>query len=146
MNYRTKVLWLPAFCMSLLSCGLLALLQLAGFQPRIYWLGRGLFFPLYLPWLVVLPLVGAAGAFWSRRAGGRVAHQLLASLAPPVFWLAFFLLFGPVALFVNREVPVGLKLECMVVYVLVWVLLPSCALFLGVVPFLRKPRLQTQHE
>lgn len=142
MNYRSKVLWLPAFCTFALSMGLLALLQIAGFQPRIYWLDRRLFIPFYVPWLVVLPLVGAIAAFWSQRAGGRVLHRVLASLAPVMIWLGIFLLMLPLAMVIDRHVPLTLKLEGLLTYIAAWVLLPSLALFLGTVPFLRKSQPQ----
>jgi hypothetical protein len=41
MNYRAKVLWLPALCALTLSNGLLALMQIFGAPAHFYWLGVG---------------------------------------------------------------------------------------------------------
>jgi len=138
MNYRTKVLWLPAFCTFTLSMLLLALLQITGFRPRFYWLDRGLFIPFYVPWLLALPIIGAVAAFWLQRAGGRVSHRVFVSLAPPIIWLGIMLIMLLLALVIDRHVPFSFKLEGLLTYTVAWVLAPSLALFLGAVPFLRK--------
>jgi hypothetical protein len=138
MNYRTKVLWLPGFCTFLLNASLLALLQFAGLRPHIYWLHGGLFVPFYIPWLLALPIIGAVGAFWSKRVGGGVAHQLLVSLAPLIIWLGILLLMLPISMVVDRHVPLPLKLEGLMTYIVAWWLLPSLALLLGALPFLRR--------
>jgi len=142
MNYRTKVLWLPAFCTFTLNMVLLALLQIAGFQPRIYWSSAGPFVPIYIPWLIALPVIGAVGAFWSQRAGGRVSHRLLVPLAPLIIWWGTMLTLLPLSLVIDRQVPLSLKLWSLLTYIVSWWLLPSLALFLGAVPFLRKPQPQ----
>jgi hypothetical protein len=143
MNYRTKVLWLPAFCTFLLNALLLALLQIAGLRPHIFWLNGGLFIPFYVPWLVTLPIIGAVGAFWSKRAGGRASHRLLVSLAPLIIWLGIMLVMLPLAMVIDRQVPFSFKLEGLMTYIVAWMFVPSFALFLGAVPFLRKPQPQS---
>jgi hypothetical protein len=142
MNYRTKVLWLPALCAFALSMVLLALLQIAGFRPRFYWLENGLFIPFYVPWLLALPIIGAVAAFWSKRAGGGVSHRLLVSQAPAIIWLAVLLTFMLISLVIDRHVPLIFKLHGMLIYIVAWVLLPAVGLLLGAAPFLRKPQAQ----
>jgi len=143
MNYRTRVLWLPGVCIFLLNVGFLAALQIAGLQPRIYWLSKELFIPIYIPWLLMLPVLGAIAAFWSKRAGGKGVHLLLAPLAPLIIFLgAFLAMFFTLAFVIDRHVPLSLKIEGLLIYILVWVLLPSCALCLGAIPLLRKPHPQ----
>jgi len=118
---------------------LLALLIFGGLYPHIYLLRDGLFIPFYVPWLVALPIIGAVAAFWSQRAGGRVSHRLVVSLAPPIILLGIMLIILlPLALAVDRHVPFSLKLEGMLTYIVAWVLVPSLALFFGAAPFLRK--------
>ena len=137
MNQRTRVLWLPAFCTFLLSALLLAGLQIAGYQPRIYWVAEGLFIPFYLPWLLTLPVIGAIGAFWSQRAGGTAWHRALVSIAPVTMWVgALLLLFLPLSLLVDRQVPIGFRMEGMLTYVVAWWLLPGFLLLVGATPFL----------
>jgi hypothetical protein len=48
----------------------------------------------------------------------------------------------PLAMVIDRHVPLTLKLEGLLTYIAAWVLLPSLALFLGTVPFLRKSQPQ----
>ena len=144
MNYRTKALWLPALVAVTLSSISLALLIFTGLYPYIYLLRDGLFIPFYVPWLLALPIIGAVAAFWSQRAGGKVAHRLFVSLAPPIISLGIMLIiFLPLSLAVDRHVPIGLKLEGLLTYIVAWVLVPSLALFLGAAPFLRKPLAQS---
>ncbi len=143
MNYRTKVLWLPALGAFALSSILLALLIFAGLYPHIYLLKDGLFIPFYVPWLLALPIVGALGAFWSKRAGGGVLDRLLVSQAPSIIWLAVLLTFLALAPFIDRHVPLIFKLQGMLTYIVAWVLAPSLGLLLGAVPFLRKHQAQT---
>lgn len=142
MNYRTKVLWLPALGAFTLSSILLAILIFAGLYPHIYWLKDGLFIPFYIPWLLALPMIGAITAFWSKREGGGVLDRLLVSQAPSLIWLATLLIFLALSLFIDRHVRLILKLQGMLTYTVAWVLLPSLGLFLGAVPFLRKPQAQ----
>lgn len=143
MNYRTKVLWLPALGAFTLSSILLALLIFAGLYPPIYLLKDGLFIPFYVPWLLALPIIGAVAAFWSKRAGGGVLDRLLVSQAPSIIWLATLLTFLALSLFIDRHVPLILKLQGMLTYIVGWVLLPSLGLLIGAVPFLRKPQPQS---
>jgi hypothetical protein len=140
MNYRTKVVWLPAFCTFTLSMVLLALLQISGLRPSFFW---STIIPIHLPWLITLPVIGAVGAYWSMRAGGRLSHRLLASQAPSIIWLAIMLTVLTLSLVTDRHVPLVLKLSALLTYIVAWVLLPSLALFLGAIPFLRKPQAQT---
>jgi len=144
MNQRTRVFWLPAFCTFLLSALLLAGLQIAGYQPRIYWVAEGLFIPFYLPWLLTLPVIGAIGAFWSQRAGGTTWHRVLVSFAPWTIWMVMLLLIGaislPFVLFFNRQVPnisgVIFVMKGLLALVVTWWLLPGFSLLVGATPFL----------
>ena len=157
VTYRTKVLWLPALGALTLSSSLLAIFQFSGLVPRSYWLSGTsyLFFTFYLPWLIVLPVIGAAAAFWSQRAGGRAIHRLLAALAPPIGMLGFFLvspfltllIYMLLTLFTHRAVPrpfglgdLAYIIPGVLVMLVSWVLLPAVGLLLGAVPFLRKPQ------
>jgi hypothetical protein len=48
-------------------------------------------FAAYLPWLILLPFCGAAGAYLSRRAGGQPALRLVAGLFPVVVLFVWLL-------------------------------------------------------
>lgn len=134
VNRRTKTLWIPGLA-SLLSASLvMTVMQWIGIRPRLFWLGPGAM-PLYLPWLAALPICGALSSYLSQRAGGDMRTRLAAA-SFPVLWL--FLLSIPM-------LPVelahqGFSPRVFLYFVLGitnWVAIPSCALLLGVLPFLR---------
>jgi len=152
INDRTKRLWLPGTSMLLASVGFLAILQIAGFRPYFLtlWLRggpaspHGLGWPLemYFPWLFFLPFLGAAGAYWSRRAGGGAAVQAMAGFFCIFVFLASFLttlLFAFVigGITGNISTPRTLSPE-FAGAVASWVVIPAIALMLGVLPFLRR--------
>ena len=141
VTYRAKVLWLPALGALTLSSVLLALLQFSGLVPRFYWLSpdlsMGAYFTFYVPWLIALPIVGAAAARWSQCAGGKAVHRLLASLATPVVLLGFLLIGAPIA-FLFDHVAHNIQAASFLTYAVSWVLFPAVALFLGATPFLRR--------
>ncbi len=88
---------------------------------------------IYVPWLCVLPFLGAAGAYWSRRAGSSRAIQVAAGVFPVLVFLAIFLVICPFS-FAFDGLPAAGSLAAAVVS---WVVIPGGALLLGVLPFLR---------
>jgi hypothetical protein len=146
LNYRSKALWLPALCALTLSNVLLALMQVFGPLPHFYWLSRDMsmrpYFTFFVPWLISQPVVGAMAAYWSRRAGGAVLHQLLAALAPAIALLGLFVLIIPFSIILDKHVAHNIRLTAFLVLTATWVLLPSVPLLIGAAPFLRKPQAQ----
>ena len=138
MNYRVKTLWLPGACTIALSGVLLRLLQIASAPaPHVFWLRQGMPLVIYWQWLLCLPLIGALGAYWSRRAGGKLLERALAVSFPvlgmmglPTLILPFVLIFRWIGHHNALLVPSAMLL-------LVWVVLPEAALLLGGLPFLR---------
>ena len=147
MNYRTRVLWLPALCALTLSNVLLAMFQLFGPPPHFYWLSPHMsmrpYFTFYVSCLISQPVAGAVAAHWSRRAGGALRYQLLAAMSPAIFMQGFLLLILPLAFIVDKHVAYDIKLTGFLVGTVTWVLLPSIPLLLGAAPFLRKAQPQT---
>lgn len=141
MNNRIKNLWLPS-CVSLAAAmGLLMLLQWTGFQPRLVWLGS-MPLMLYVPWLLALPLFGAAGAYLSRRAGGPCLARVIAGLFPAIVILG---LAGPAlssSLVVEPNVFVLRHPVYLAFGFFNWIVLPAAALLLGTTPFLKSPKLR----
>jgi RsiW-degrading membrane proteinase PrsW (M82 family) len=90
----------------------------------------------YLPWLVLLPFCGAAGAFLSRRAGGQRPVRVAAGMFP---WIALFLLVTFLTL-IGQIVPFQHEWIGFVTKLLLVSIPPGIALLLGVIPFLRKAR------
>lgn len=151
LNDRTKCFWLPGMSMLLASAGFLAVLQAAGFRPYFMtlWLQggpvspQGLGWPLefYFPWLCLLPFLGAAGAYWSRRAGGSLAVQAAVGFFSAFVSLAIFvtvLLFAFVigGITGNVSEPQTLSPE-FAGAVMSWIVIPAIAMMIGVLPFLR---------
>ena len=95
-----------------------------------------------VPWLIAQAVVGAVAAYWSRRAGGTVRHQLFAALAPAIALLGVFVLILPVAI-VMEQAPHHIQLYGFLILTVTWVLLPAIPLLLGAAPFLRKPQPQS---
>ncbi|MFZ3243432.1 MAG: hypothetical protein WA516_02945 [Candidatus Acidiferrales bacterium] len=146
MNDRTKRLWLPGCITFLASAGALAFLQLAGFSPYFprAWAGNSSTNPLlhhslmlYLPWLCVLPFLGAAGAQWSRRVGSGPALRIAVGIFPAFVFLATFLVWVPLCVAMGTLPQAKIFLPALAGLILSWVVIPGAALLLGVLPFLR---------
>ena len=147
MNYRTKVLWLPALFALTLSNGLLALMQIFGAPAHYYRFGVGktvqALCEFIIPWIISQLVVGAVAAYWSRRAGGTVRYQLLAAMAPAIALLGVFVLILPLSMILEKPAAPKVRLAAFLVLTVTWVLLPAIPLLLGAIPFLRKPQAQT---
>lgn len=151
LNNRTKRFWLPGTAMLLASAALLAMFQIAGLRPHLTTISiyggpadaRAVYWPLiiYYPWLCILPFLGAAGAYWTGRAGGGSAVRAAAQFFSTFVFLAVFmtvLQFASVLGGIYGEVPLGKTLIAEGVGVeLSWVVIPGAALLLGILPFLR---------
>lgn len=146
MNHRTKTLWLPALisltaAMIFMMVSTLIALQpqfLAGLFVNVHTTTPSTNYPVaaYIPWLLLLPFCGAAGAYLSRRAGGQCSARLSAGLFP---WLALFGLIGFLTL-IGQIVPFQHEWVRFVTGLLLVSVPPGIALFLGVIPFLKESR------
>jgi hypothetical protein len=132
MNERVKQIWVPGLVTLLTSWVLLAVLIWAGVQPIISHLGEPRGVIVYLPWLIVLPLIGAAGSYLSRRAQAKGWRLYLAGTFPALAVLAVFVLVLPFRLIIDPFVVHDFELKALLTATLSWVILPGLALFLGV--------------
>ncbi|MFZ0734164.1 MAG: hypothetical protein WAM79_17725 [Candidatus Sulfotelmatobacter sp.] len=135
MNYRTRSLWIPAVA-SLLGASLaMASLQFAGLRAQLVRTGP-VEMTFYWPWLGILPLCGALGAYLSHRAGASILTRLIAALAPVLWLLAIFIIIEPIDFAVN-----GLgQLRYFANDITQWVVVPGLALLIGAAPFLREQK------
>jgi hypothetical protein len=138
MNHRVKTLWLPGVCTSALAAVLLRLLQIRSAPaPHVFWAWHGTYLVLYWRWFLFLPLIGALGAYWSRRAGGKLLDRVLAaSLLIVGLTCVLAVIFCAVMLFPHGE-PLSMRLVAFSLYLLGWGFAPFLLLLLGALPFLR---------
>jgi len=138
LTSRLKTLWIPGFVVALAA---LALTRL----PHARWGGVAMvrlesqqLLVIVWTWLLMLPLLGALGAEWSRRQGGARREQLLVSLAPAfalavLFGVMQVLLGHPSSQFTNRG-PIPWRVMIFVNVVLI----PSVPILLGCLPALAR--------
>lgn len=135
MTNRVTQLWLPGLLTFVLSSGILALLQIFGPKPWILAL-RGVL-PLgvlYIPWVLLSPLVGALGAYLSWRAGGSQRAIISSSIFPVLPFLASILVVLPVSLIFDKLIAQNIAPMSLVMALLGWVLVPGVALLAGGLP------------
>jgi hypothetical protein len=99
MTNRVRQIWLPGFVTLVLTTVILVVTQIVGLKPWI--LARDGNLPVavvYVPWLVLLPLVGAMGAYLSWRAGGSQRAILWCIVFPVLPFLASIVVVLPVSL------------------------------------------------
>jgi hypothetical protein len=147
MNDRTRRFWLPGTCILLASALPLPLLESAGFSPYFprAWAGNSAIaqpvlyhsLMIFLPWLCMLPFLGAAGAYWSRRIGNGPALRIAVGIFPVFVFLATFLVWVPWSAAIGALPSARILLPALAGLTLSWVLIPGAALLLGVLPFLR---------
>jgi len=143
MNERTKNLWLPGLVMLFLSSVLLMFITRYGPLPIFVWIDPRVPLLLYVPWLVALPVFGALGAYWSRRAGGRVRARIAAGVFPVLMLAAAFGMILPIALIFEGHGWRMFQAKALVIFLLQWVMIPGAALLLGALPFLRNHASET---
>jgi cation transport ATPase len=137
MNTRSKTFWLPSLVSLTAAMVCLMISTEVAKQPRFEVRGLATL-ATYIPWLLMLPLCGAAGAYLSRRAGGERLVRLGAGLFPVIALttlVAFLTLIGK---FVYAK-PQWFYFS---IAVLCGAILPSAALLLGAVPFVKDPKSQ----
>ena len=144
MIERIKRFWFPSVAILFASVAILAAIQAAGLRPHFMMKGE-LPLVIYLPWLVVLPFLGAGGAYWARcqRGGQTIASAI--GLLPVLKLFGSFVVVFVVSLLVALPICVALgaltpDAEFFIVLagaILSWVVIPGASLLLGVLPFLR---------
>ena len=130
MNGRTATLWLPALMSLTAAMTCLAISTSVGMQSRF--VARGLATSVvYFPWLLMLPLCGAAAARFSRRHGGGRRACVVAGLFPVVAvtaLVAFLVLIGKFVFAAPRWFHISSA-------ILLGAILPGIALFVGAFPY-----------
>jgi DNA-binding MarR family transcriptional regulator len=132
IDERVKQIWIRSLVTLPSAWVALALLIWAGTRPVILHPGGARSVTSYIPWLLGLPLIGAAGGYLSRRAHGTEWRAYLAGTFPAVAIAAIFLLIFPFAFVIDPQVVPEFKLSALAAMTLSWVILPGTALCIGV--------------
>lgn len=167
MTPRATQLLLPSFVTLLISMILLPLLERMGLNPQFLFLrstgpvyldgklvhGHAYVFPVYTAWLMLLPLVGALGAYLSSRAGGARSAVVISGIFPALAIFAVLLLVLPFTGILEH----GLEGNARSVFdnlinepfgklgvVAGWVLVPGICLLIGVQAYLLVSQKLTQ--
>ena len=142
---RTKRLWLPSLVTLLVTMVMLPVLESLGLKAQFLFLksphDRTYVFTVYTAWLMMLPFVGALGAYLSRRAGGTHSAVIISGIFPALAFSIALLFVLPFMGFLEH----GLEANARSVFetltnepfgrlgvVTGWVLAPGVCLFLGV--------------
>jgi hypothetical protein len=135
MSKRATQIWLPVGLTFVLSMSALVGALRAGMFPHGFMINSKASLLIYVPWVLVLPVAGAIGAFWSRRAGSGRGARLAVCLVPVIALTGLFLLRFPVTL---PLIPGAAwrQLSYLAGCFLGWVVIPSVALLAGALAFL----------
>ncbi|HZQ96775.1 MAG TPA: hypothetical protein VFA67_17315 [Candidatus Sulfotelmatobacter sp.] len=134
MNIRTSTVWIPALATLLGASLCLALLQLVGIRPRMWWTGD-MALTFYWPWLASLPWFGALGARLSHRRGATTRRTIASALAPALAMLITLCVILPVGLLIDGYS--SIRLAHFAFALANWVGVPGLALLCGALPYLR---------
>ena len=149
MTPRTNRLLLPSLVTLLVAMIMLPILERLGLNPQFFFLrrphGQEYAFPVYTVWLMLLPFVGALGAYLSSRAGGTRPAIIVSGIFPALAISGVLLLVLPYMGFLEH----GLEANARSVFgnlineplgrlgvVAGWVLVPGFCLLIGVQAYL----------
>jgi hypothetical protein len=132
MSDRIRQLWIPGLVTLLLANVALTVMQRLHVEPLLVGVGKYWTLCVYLPWLLILPMVGAIGGYLARRAQGRGWHVYLAAGFPALVIGGLFLLILPLVLVFDRDVASHIEPSGMLAGLTSWVVLPGMALAAGV--------------
>jgi hypothetical protein len=129
---RVKQIWIPSLLTLFAAWTILALLIIVGLRPLIWHSGDVPSVILYVPWLLLLPLVGAAGAYLSRRAKATGWRVYFSGAFPAVAIAIVFLLVMPFRLVIDPYVVHDFAWAGLAAMTVSWVVIPGIALCLGI--------------
>lgn len=132
---RTKTLWIPVFVNLLLTSALINICNWLGWID-VTMAHSGHRPPTLQPWLLTLPICGATAALLARRSQASSTVRVLAAVAPSLAWLASVPVTALIFLCFPRVFALP-PFSSLAFAAMGWFVLPSLALFLGAVPFLR---------
>lgn len=149
MTPRTSRLWLPGLVTLLVAMIMLPILEWLGLNPQFFFLrrphGQEYVFPVYTVWLMLLPFVGALGAYLSSRAGGTRPAIITSGIFPALAIFVVLLLVLPYLGFLEHRLEANARFVFdnlinepfgRLGVVAGWVLVPGVSLMIGVQAYL----------
>jgi len=149
MTPRTSRLLLPSFVTLLVAMTMIPVLESLGLGPVFFFLrlshGHESAFPVYTVWLMLLPFVGALGAYLSKRGGGTRSAIVISGIFPALAFFAVLLLVIPFTEFLEHGLDAGARsvFDSLIFQplgrlgvVAGWVLVPCACLLIGVQAYL----------
>lgn len=143
LKQRIQTLWMPGFVAAILTVAVSIAVSRVGSIP---FGGAHMATFVYGGWLLILVVIGAFAALWSRRAGGSIANRTAAALLPAAMLLATLgahvtnpemKMAGLASIFSPGELQISGVLPRIANNVVGGILLPGIALLAGALPFLR---------
>jgi hypothetical protein len=136
MNDRVKQIWIPSVTTLFVGWAALGLIIWSGIQPLTgdWWhTGQtGAILYVHWPWLMILPFVGAVGAYMSRRAEGSGWRVYVSGAFPVLGTAVVFAVTFPFAFLVDVRVVPFFKVTSLLAGMISWVVLPGIALCIGI--------------
>ena len=149
MTPRASRLLLPSLVTLLIAMTMIPVLESLGLNPVFFFMrrshGQEQAFPVYTAWLMLLPFVGALGAYLSSRAGGTRRAAIVCGVFPALAFFAILLLVMPYMEILEhrlepsaRSVFHSLTSEPFgrLAVIAGWVLVPGACLLIGVQAYL----------
>jgi hypothetical protein len=136
VSEHTKTIMVPGMTM-LIGSAVLGILALRLIPPIVWVSPRA---PVLIPalWLPLFCVIGALGAYWSRRAGGSTAARFLSGIFPAALHLAIFVCVVIATIVVPPPgPPENLSAVALFTRFAGFVIIPGVALAIGTLPFLR---------
>jgi hypothetical protein len=136
MTGFTRKIALPGLLTFALAMVIAWALDMAHVRPQAIFLANGLFLPIPIAWLCLLPLCGAAGALVSHRSGGSALQGIAASLFPSAIMGTVLLLILVAGFAISRFTPDagwnwGLVVPALALWMLSYAVISAMFLALG---------------
>ena len=128
MQGRVWQIWIPSLVTLVSSTVVLSGLIGTGTRPIIWHPEEPRGVILYIPWLLLLPLIGAVGGYLSRRAQGSGWRVYVAGLFPALAMGLVLVLIFPFVFVINPQVAPQFKFTSLMAMVVSWVVLPGIVL------------------
>ena len=103
---------------------------------------RGLFLVISVPWLAILAIAGAIGAYMCFHEGGTPRQRLLVAVLPAIVMGAFLMISFALSFGVDPEISLGARFGSLAGLTVWETVLPAMALLMGATPVVATEQLE----